>query len=110
MTPWTLARRSLVFYRRSHFGTIAGAAIATAVLTGALLVGDSVRETLRKTALARLGKIDFTLASGDRVFRAELAEEMQKQMPNSRIAPGLQVPGTASNPNGNGRANQVQIT
>ena len=39
MTFWTLARRSLRFYLRSHLGTILGAAIVTAVLTGALLVG-----------------------------------------------------------------------
>jgi hypothetical protein len=43
ISNWTLARRSVAFYFRSHLGTILGAAIATAVLTGALLVGDSVR-------------------------------------------------------------------
>ena len=69
MTNWTLARRSVAFYFRSHLGTLLGAAIATAVLTGALLVGDSVRGSLREMALARIGKIDVALASGDRLFR-----------------------------------------
>ena len=58
MTGATLARRSIAYYWRSHLGTIAGAGIATAVLTGALLVGDSVRGSLRAMALARLGSGD----------------------------------------------------
>ena len=70
ISNWTLARRSVAFYLKSHLGTILGAAIATAVLTGALLVGDSVRGSLRAMALARLGKVDTVLASGDRLFRA----------------------------------------
>ncbi len=36
----------------------AGVAIATAIIVGALVVGDSVRGTLRHTALDRLGKIE----------------------------------------------------
>jgi putative ABC transport system permease protein len=110
MTGGTLARRSLAFYWRSHLGTIAGAAIATAVLTGALLVGDSVRGSLRAMALARLGKIDVALASGDRLFRAELAGEIQKKAAGSEVTALLQLPGTASNPEGTARANQIQVS
>src|SRR6185295_9641801 len=99
-TPAKLARRSIAFYWRSHLGTIAGAAIATAVLTGALLVGDSVRGRLKAMALARLGKIDLALASGDRLFRADLAKEMQVASPGSEIASVLQLPGAVSTPEG----------
>ena len=86
MTNWTLARRSVAFYLRSHLGTLLGAAIATAVLTGALLVGDSVRGSLRDMALARIGKIDVALASGDRLFRTALADELQSKLSNARVA------------------------
>src|SRR5262245_41459257 len=109
MTGVTLARRSIGYYWRSHLGTIAGAAIATAVLTGALLVGDSVRGSLRAMALARLGQVDFALPSGDRLFRAELAQEVQRHSSASAVAALLQLPATASNPDGNARANQVQV-
>ncbi len=109
MTGATLARRSLAFYWRSHLGTIAGAAIATAVLTGALLVGDSVRGSLRSMALARLGKVDFALASGDRLFRSDLAGEMQGHVSGLQATSLLQLPGTASNPGASARANQVQV-
>src|SRR5690349_913305 len=109
MTGATLARRSIAYYWRSHLGTIAGAGIATAVLTGALLVGDSVRGSLRAMALARLGKIDFALASGDRLFQADLAQRLQQKLPGAEIASVLQLPGTANTPEGSARANQVQI-
>ena len=33
--------RSLVYYRRTHLAAVLGAATATAVLTGALLTGES---------------------------------------------------------------------
>ena len=42
---------------------------ATAVLTGALLVGDSVRGSLKHLALDRLGGIDYVLVT-PRFFRA----------------------------------------
>lgn len=109
MTSWSLAARSLRFYFRSHLGAIIGAAIATSVLTGALLVGDSVRESLRQMALARLGKIDFAIASGDRLFRDGLAGEVQSSLTNARVVSVLQLPATASNPDGNSRANLVQV-
>lgn len=109
MTGGTLARRSLAFYWRSHLGTIAGAAIATAVLAGALLVGDSVRGTLRAMALARLGQVDQALASGDRLFRADLAAEIAQAASGAPVAAVLQLPGTAANPDGSARANQVQV-
>src|SRR5262249_36843520 len=104
-TAATLARRSIAFYWRSPSRTMAGAAIATGVLTGALLVGDSVRGSLKAMALARLGKIDFALAAGDRLFRAELARETQAAASGSEIASVLQLPGTVSTPEESARAN-----
>ena len=49
--------------------------MATAVLTGALLVGDSVRGSLRDLTLQRLGKIDSVLVAGH-MFLATLADEL----------------------------------
>ena len=76
MTTWTLILRSLRFHARSHLGVLLGAAVGSAVLIGALVVGDSVRGSLREVALARLGRVDFALASGDRLFRARLADDL----------------------------------
>src|SRR5690606_39249499 len=49
---------SLRQFRRIHLAVAAGVAVATAVITGALLVGDSMRGSLRDLALGSLGRID----------------------------------------------------
>ena len=108
MTSWTLALRGLVFYARSHLGALLGAAVGSAVLVGALVVGDSVRGSLREMALARLGKVDVALASNDRLFRQDLARELGAILKVS-VAPVLQLPGTATTGNADARANQVQV-
>ena len=76
MSFWLLIRRSLAYHVRSHLGVILGAAIGTAALTGALLVGDSVRGSLRDHALERLQGVSYALSSGDRFFRHDLAERL----------------------------------
>src|SRR5689334_6639880 len=76
MTFGTLIARNLRFHARSHFGTLLGVTVGSAILIGALAVGDSVRGSLREMALARLGNTEFALASVDRFFRAKLAEEL----------------------------------
>lgn len=50
-------------------------AAAAAILTGALLVGDSVRGSLRDLVLDRLGHVDHALMA-DRLFREQLADEL----------------------------------
>ncbi|MCE9527068.1 MAG: FtsX-like permease family protein, partial [Planctomycetales bacterium] len=74
MSLWQFLFRSLVFHWRMHLAVALGVAAATAVLTGALLVGDSVRGSLKLLALDRLGKIDQILVT-DRFFRQQMAPE-----------------------------------
>ena len=75
MTGWRFVIRSLVYHWRINTTVALGVAAATAVLTGALLVGDSVRGSLRRLTLDRLGCIDEVLVS-ERFFRADLAAEV----------------------------------
>ncbi|MEW6306825.1 MAG: ABC transporter permease [Verrucomicrobiota bacterium] len=112
MSPLTLILRSLQHHARAHLGVLLGATIGSAVLIGALLVGDSVRESLRELAFARLGQTRLALAAGDRLFRAQLALELQdalKQPGLTTVAPVLQLPGTATSGDGGARANRVQV-
>ena len=101
--------RSLRFYGRSHLGSLLGVAVAGTVLVGALAVGDCVTESLREMGLARLGKIDFALPGKDRLFRADLAKDLQPGLSNGLAAAVLQLPATAANSDGTERANHVQI-
>jgi len=66
-------------------------AAATAVLTGALLVGDSVRGSLKHLALDRLGTIDEALIT-DRFFRQQMAAEFVKSRSGSQVAPAILFP------------------
>ncbi|HEX2473527.1 MAG TPA: ABC transporter permease, partial [Lacipirellulaceae bacterium] len=75
MTSRGFILASLRHYRRIHIAVALGVAVATAVLTGALLVGDSVRGSLRELTLERLGRIDSALVAG-KMFREALAEEI----------------------------------
>ena len=70
MTFRTLITRSLRFHWRAHLGVLLGAAVGSAALIGALVVGDSVRLSLRELALQRLGNVEFAMDTGDRYFRS----------------------------------------
>jgi ABC-type antimicrobial peptide transport system permease subunit len=108
MNTRTLIARSLRFHWRSHLSVVLGAAVATAVLVGALVVGDSVRYSLRRTALARLGKTEVAMVAPDRFFRAALAKEMGdgSQAPAASL---ILVTGVATREDGAARINHVQV-
>jgi ABC-type lipoprotein release transport system permease subunit len=73
MTRSQLITRGLTFYWRTHLAVVLGVATAVAVLAGALLVGDSVRGSLRGLALSRLGATGQVVASAA-LFRESLAD------------------------------------
>lgn len=76
----TLVTRNLGYYWRNHAAVAAGVAVAVAVLAGALLVGDSVRGSLRDLVLSRLGKTDSVVTSSA-IFREKLAGAFQGSAP-----------------------------
>ncbi len=106
-------RRSLIYFWRIQLAVLLGAAVATAVLTGALLVGDSVRGSLRDLTLDRLGRIDYALVS-ERFFREELAIDLSRKLEGEaqfhrEMVPAILLNGTAVNPKSKTRASRVQI-
>ncbi|MFY9574169.1 MAG: ABC transporter permease, partial [Blastocatellia bacterium] len=75
MRASTLLSRNLAYFWRSNLAVVLGVGTAVAVLTGALLVGDSVRGSLRELFVQRLGKTDHLIASTG-FFREALAGEL----------------------------------
>ena len=61
MTRNRLLLSGLKHYWRSHVAVALGTAIAVAVLAGALIVGDSVRASLKAMTLNRLGGVDYAM-------------------------------------------------
>jgi putative ABC transport system permease protein len=110
MTIPRLIIRNLTYYWRTNAAVILGVATAVAVLSGALLVGDSVRGSLRALVLARLGRTDQVIVSGG-FFREQLAGDIAND-PNFStrgIAPMILAQGFVSMQGGGGRAGKVSI-
>ena len=108
MTTCSLVLNSFRFYARSHVGTLLGVAVGAMVLVGAMLVGESVRGSLRDMAAARIGQAQLALPSGDRLFRTDLARHLADELQTATAAT-LQLPGVAKRPDDKWRANNVVV-
>ena len=75
LSHWRLAWKGLLQHRRSHVAVALSTVVAAAVITGALIVGDSIRGSLEDRVRERLGHIDSVLVA-PRFFRADLASQL----------------------------------
>lgn len=105
MTPGRLTRESLFYHWRTHLAVVLGVVTAASALTGALVVGDSMRASLRQAALDRLGRVDAVLVA-PRLFRAELAKDVAGDAP---AAPMLLLRGGATHAASSARAEGVNV-
>src|ERR1041385_3564127 len=112
MSRFKLLLRNLAYFRYANAAVVAGMAVACAVLTGALMVGDSVRASLRELALRRLGPVDYALVS-TRFFKSDLADRIAGASVFVRqfeaCVPAIILQGGASNETGNARTGGVQV-
>ncbi len=86
MTLRTLVVRSLRFHWRTNLAVLLGVATATAVLAGALVVGDSVRGSLRDLALQRLGRTELAVSTAG-FFRETVADDLRGGVPGATSTP-----------------------
>lgn len=82
--------------------------ISTAVLTGALVIGDSVKYSLSQLVDQRLGKVEFAMVTGDRFVRAELANEISREL-SVEVTALLTMKGMAINVQSQNRIPNAQI-
>ncbi len=108
MKIYHLIFKSLWFYRRTSLMVLAGMALSAAILTGALIVGDSVRFTLKRMALLRLGDTHTLLQMADRYVPSDLADSLHQHL-NVPVAPVLFRQGTALHPESQRRVNRIQV-
>jgi ABC-type lipoprotein release transport system permease subunit len=69
---------SFLHFRKEHFLLILGTFLATAVLTGALLVGYSVRESLKEYSENKIGRTEWLIDAGSRFFPNDLGERLSE--------------------------------
>ena len=112
MTAARLVVAGLRHYWRTNLAVIVGVATAVAVLAGALLVGDSVRGSLRDLVLQRLGRVDWTVVSSG-FFREALADDLRTDRDFAAsfgdLCPIVMVPGVVTDQATGRRSSQVQV-
>ena len=111
MTFTDLLTRSLRHYWRTNLAVVLGVATSVTVLGGALLVGDSVRGSLRDLVLQRLGRTDFVISS-PQFFTADLAgisAEPEFTSDFAGLAPLIALPAIATGQESGRRAGRVTV-
>ncbi|MCA9065574.1 MAG: ABC transporter permease, partial [Planctomycetaceae bacterium] len=110
---YRLILNSILHYRRTHLAVMAAVAVSTAVIAGALIVGDSMRSSLRDMSLKRLGRITHVLTS-PRFIRQQLAADIAGNLAASEriVAPAMLMTGSVERidqDNGRHRAGSVVL-
>ncbi len=107
-----LLQKNLFYYWRINLVVTLGVAVAAAVLTGALMVGDSVRGSLRALVLSQLGEADDVI-SAPHFFDEALAGRLQSQPDFENLfrvaCPLIVLEGLAVDQNSGRRASGIQI-
>ena len=109
MTRLKLIYSNFRFHFKANILVAAGVAITTAVLTGGLIIGDSVTFSLEQSAFFRLGSTTHVVSTVDRYFRADLAQDVAAKG-GYLVAPALILEGMAVAEGGGDRVNKIQVT
>lgn len=105
----TLLLRNLHHHARHNLAVLLAAAVGCTVLTGALLVGDSVRGSLRDNALSRLGSITHVLRA-PHFFRSALAAELSPPTDQPHdVVPAIVLAGGATHAESRARTGRITV-
>jgi ABC-type antimicrobial peptide transport system permease subunit len=104
MTFSRLVWRNLFYHWRGNLAVLLGVVVGTAVLTGALFVGDSLTGSLRAMAAEQLGWVDQAMVAG-RFVRAQLADEIQAD----KVGPAIFLRGSAAVEIGEGGTPRAKV-
>jgi len=72
-------RRSIIFHSRDAVNQVLIIVLLSAIITGSLFTGHSVRESLRKSSSEKLGNTGILISSGLRYFKGSLAERISAE-------------------------------
>jgi ABC-type antimicrobial peptide transport system permease subunit len=103
-----LILKSIWFYRKLNLTIILGIALSTAILVGALIIGDSVKYSLEQITVQRLGGTAQVITAGERLFRTQLATELAEKT-GTETAALLRVNGFGVIAGGELRVNQLAV-
>jgi ABC-type antimicrobial peptide transport system permease subunit len=108
MSLYKLILKSVWFYRKLNLTIVLGIALSTAILVGALIIGDSVKYSLQQISVQRLGNTSQFITAGERLFRTQLAAELAEKT-NTETAALLRANGFGVINGGELRVNQLAV-
>ena len=109
MTRLQFILKSFLHYFKANLLVALGVAVSTMVLTGSLIIGDSVRHSLTQATFYRLGETTHLVTVKERYFRQEMAAEMEAKNPEIKATSVLLLEGMAVADGGQQRVNKVQV-
>lgn len=109
MTKLQYILKTFFHYFKANLLVALGVMVSTMVLTGSLIIGDSVQYSLKQATFYRLGETTHLVAVAERYFRHEIAAEIENDNPEIKAAPLLLLEGVAVAGGGQQRVNRVQI-
>lgn len=101
--------KTFLHYFKANLLVALGVAVAAMILTGSLVIGDSVRYSLKQATFYRLGNTTHQVSVTERYFRTEMAAELESANPELKATPILLLEGMAVSGGGELRANKVQV-
>ena len=109
MTLFTLLLRTIRYYRKEHLLLLSGLIVSTAVLTSALIIGDSIQYSLQKIVDQRLGTTRHSIVTQERFFPASYATILARQL-QAETAPLLVLRASVSGVESGQRIAAVEIS
>ncbi len=108
MNLFKLYLSNLKFYRKEHSLLFIGLALSTAILTSALIIGDSVKFSLNAIVEKRLGKTQHLIFTQERFYPSAFSSAVSTEL-NFPTAPVLLLRGMASSDNTETQIPNVQV-
>ncbi len=108
MSIYKLILKSAWHYRKLNLTIVLGIALSTAILVGALIIGDSVKYSLQQITVQRLGKTSRVITAGERLFGQQLSIELAEKT-GAETAALLRANGFGVIDGGDLRINQLAV-
>lgn len=108
MNIFKLILSNLRFYRKENFLLAIGLVLSTAILTSALIIGDSVKYSLNAIVEKRLGNTQQVVFMQERFIPSKFATTLSEEL-KTDVAPVLLLRGMASSDNTETRIPNVQM-
>jgi len=83
MNYFKIALKNLFYYWKHNLSILIGISVSFSILLGALIIGDSVRFSLKQITLKRLGKIEYIINTDENYFTDDLSGRLSKKTGNN---------------------------